>query len=246
MNEATRLRRVSRALLLAALCLGLALTCTAGASAAIRTFDAEGQEIDYGCDASHKQDQAWVCWNVEPGESADRIPAELQSPDPDDTLAATARRSRHNRPLAHKADYYVWNFDRTGWYGIGSTRIGEVNTTGRVSFNGRQGYVDSGARWVYGPPIRVEMIVDSYDGQLNNTGGSSAIRPTAPSFTTGSVSMPQWTPFFHGYRYFLSWNYYIRASGVTNPSSVSGTFHAGPIHSPDFYCVNSLGSCYFP
>jgi hypothetical protein len=231
-------RRVA-AILACAAAMVFAFAATAGG--AIRTFDAEGQEIDYGCDATHKEGQGWVCWNVEPGESRTALPPELRAGDP----ASLANASKRG-PIAHKADTYIWNFDRTGWYGIGSTRIGEVNTTGRVSFNGRQGTVNSGARWVYGPPIRVEMIVDSYNGQLTRTGGTSAIRPTAPSFTTGSVSMPVWNPFFHGYEYFLSWNYYIRSSGVENPSSATGTFHAGPVHSPSFFCVNGLGSCYFP
>jgi hypothetical protein len=58
--------------------------------------------------------------------------------------------------------------------------------------------------------------------------------------------MPQWLPYFHGSSYLLSWNWYIRASGVENPSSADGTFHAGPVHSPVFDCVDSVGSCYFP
>jgi hypothetical protein len=235
---------------IAILCAGLVLVNAGSSSAAIRTFDANGQAIDYGCDGKHPDGQGWVCWNFAPGEPTDRIPDPFLGGDstpPPVSTASTRRQSRIGRgPVARKADSYIWNYDRTGWYGIGATRVGEVNTTGRVSFNGRQGIVNQGARHNWGPPIRVEMIVDAYDSQLNNTGGTSAIRPTAPSFTTGSVSLPTWNPYFHGAQRFLSYNYYIRSSGVNNPNSVNGTFHAGPIHSPTFYCVNSLGSCYFP
>lgn len=242
------LRRLGLRGAIVALCASSLLAHTASSTAAIRTFDANGQAIDYGCDAPHPEGQGWVCWEFEPGEATNKVPDEFLGGErtPSPASMAMSRRGKGSRPVARKADSYIWNYDRTGWYGIGATRVGEVNTTGRVSFNGRQGTVNQGARHNWGPPIRVEMIVDSYDSQLNNTGGTSAIRPAAPSFTTGSVSLPTWTPYFHGAQRFLSYNYYIRSSGVNNPSSVNGTFHAGPIHSPTFYCVNSLGSCYFP
>lgn len=237
-----------RRLMCVALVLSLALVPLVAADSAfatVRTYDAQGQIIDYGCGAKHPDGVGWVCWEFEPGEPQNEIPQVFR--DEGAPLAPLASSSRARRPLARKAEVYSWQFDRTGWYGIGATKVGDVNTTGKIGgFNGRQAPINSSARWVWGPPIRVEMLADSYNGQMTRTDGTGAIRPTGGGFTTGTVSMPTWTVYFHGSQYIISWNYYIRASGVNNPSSTSGTFHAGPIHSPTFYCENSLGSCYFP
>lgn len=226
-----------------ALCCIALLASAAGAEAGIRTFDSQGQEIDYGCDLSHPDGQGWVCYDATPNPTT--LPPEMQAVKP--PIASLARHRKGRQPQARVANTYNWSFNQSGEYGIGSTLVGQLQTVASISFNGRQGRVNSSQQVLHGPAVRIDFRADAYhdDSALTWADGIRAILPSAPSVTTARISMPQWLPYFHGIAYFLSWNWYVRASGVNNPSSADGTFHAGPIHSPTFHCVDSLGSCYF-
>lgn len=217
----------------------------AQANAGIRTYDADGQEIDYGCDLPHADNQGWFCYEAGP-EGGHELPAELQ-PVRSAAMKASAAAVGGKGPKARASKAYSWHWSAYGYAHLGTTVVGRVWSTAGISFNGRQGIVNSHIQNEnYGPPQRFELIVDAYRTDMSHADGVSAIKPTAPSFTTGGVDLTTWNPYFHGSSYFLSYNWYIRISGVNNPSSANGTWHEGPVHTPDFTCVDSTGNCYFP
>jgi hypothetical protein len=182
--------------------------------------------LEIGCGSSHAAGEGWGC--IDPAQDIE-VFEQLASTE---TLAT-----------------YSWKFERTVYYGIGPVEIGHFKWRMRVNFSGRRGYINQEAQILSGPLIRADFRVNAYyiypSGSLEFRDGVRYIRPLAPSF--GSFpKMPQWAPYFHSRHYELHYGLRWRAQGWSNPSSGDGTFGTARKNSPDFWCTDSLGNCYFP
>lgn len=184
----------------------------------------------------------WVC--VEQDDAA--------TGDPSANEVAAARRGAPPRSVtrrraeARAAATYSFHSSRTVYYGIGGTQIGSFQRNATVNFNARQGRVFQSGNVLTGRALRYDFQETTFRGGGHGTVANNFrdIRPAGGQFSTLFVAQPSHYPYHNYNQYHIHYNLDIRARGVSNPSSPTGTFAAPLVSTPYYYCGSGL--CYFP
>jgi hypothetical protein len=208
-----------------------------GASAAALSAGSDSEAVLTSCSGPHPAG-AWYCIarsSSSFGPSAGGLQAGMAIAPAPNTVTKTR---------------YSWSFAETDNFGIGETLVSRVLWSGGINFDGRQGHVTGDLRLMVGAQTRTEFINDAFHntGQLADT--HVITDPSADTnFSSHNTMRGGWWPYFHGTKYYVTYQLHVWARGGRNPSTADGSFISEKKETPEFTCGAISGqtqSCYFP